>query len=544
MRLASRILVAALLLAPGAVLGQAEGVAVETEELGEELLPPPPAVDEADRPEEEQREFIKGELTRVGASQLALARRRFGVLVGYELIEEVQEDGNVDGGHYLRLTPSVDLRSKDGKFSAGFGVPLRLLIYGPGGFDDAGQIRKKDWDEPSDFAQVIRYLTYGGKEQKFFLQISQLDAATLGHGPILRRYFANADMDSRRVGLAFDTYGRYAGFELHVADLVTPFELALQTESNVGLVTGGLVFVKPLAAFGDGVVARSLSIGVTWAGELNAPLQLSYDPIGRVVTEPGELKPEYVGGLVDLMGFDLELKVLKTRQADLKPFVDFSFRRDAFFAGQGGWGGTLGLLGRFNYEGKGEKKRIHALRGVFELRTHAGNYIPAYFDSFYEVEKFAYLQRPDGAGNLQWITKNAALDERDPAEMAYGLYFELSWAPQDLFALGTALELSTAERGNNFYLHLEVPAGRYFQFLVTYHKRGFADAASFFDFQADDNTLVAAVRVEVLPILWLNLRAYQAFQFNIADPTVKLFEPVRGFQFEVELGWELARRGS
>ena len=285
----------ALGLAPTAALAQEATTAkpAPEEESSEALLPPPVAVADEDRPA--PREVIKGELTRVGATELALGRKRISVLVGYDFVEEIQPDGNVDGGHYLKLTPSVDLSTESGKFRAGFGVPLRLLIYGPGGFSNAGQIRKKDWDEPSDFAQVIRYLSYGGKEQSTFFQISQLDAATLGHGPILRRYFANAELDAHRVGMQFDTYGKLGGFELHLADIVTPFELALDPDANVGLVVGGLGFIKPLAAFGDSLVARSLSIGVTWAGEVNAPLSLTYDAIGRTITEPDTLRPVFEG---------------------------------------------------------------------------------------------------------------------------------------------------------------------------------------------------------------------------------------------------------
>ena len=500
--------------------GPGPQVGDETEE-GMYLSKPPATVAEEDRPT--ARPFIKGELTRVGASKLVAANNRLGVRMGYEYL---------DVTHYGLLIPEFDL--KIGDLRVGLGVPLRLEIFGPEGFANAGALRAEDYDQPSELAKVIRYLSYGRKEDFFFLQISQLDAATIGHGPLMRRYFANADVDARRVGVQLDAYNDYGGFELHLNDVIAPFVLGAGAPegAHLGAVIGGLVFVKPVSWFSDTVLAKSVSLGFSWAGEVNAPLRLAPpDTIGRIVTDAQHV-PVYEGGLVDLMGVDFELKVVKTDAVDIKPFVDFSVLREPFSAGRGGWGATLGALGRFNFVGSAAPDAtVHALRAIAELRVHAGNYLPGYFDTFYETQKYAYALAEDG----RWRTKYEALQARDPEAIEVGGYFELSYAPVGALALGAALELSTAPGGNNLYLHAELPVLSWIQLFATVHKRGFTWDQ--LDLGAPDTIFVSGGRLQLLPILWVNAEAYQVFNFDDA-PTRKVFDRTFGVNLDVELGWE------
>ncbi|RMG21350.1 MAG: hypothetical protein D6729_00940 [Deltaproteobacteria bacterium] len=518
-----------LLLLPGRALaarrGAAEGEAVRLEVLGEEAAPaateaplPPATVPEEDRPR--ARAFVKGELTRVGATKLLAKDTRLGVRAGYEYLDRT---------HYLLLVPEFDYRHE--AFFLGVGVPLHLEIFGPDGFANAGRIRPQDYDTPSDFAKIVRHLQYGGKEQRLFLRMSQLDAATIGHGTLVRRYFANLDIDTSRVGFEFDAYNDFAGFEAHLNDVVAPFVLAAggPAAEGLGAVTGVLVFVKPLALFSDALFARSLSLGASYAAEWNAPLRLAPpDAIGRIVTDAFG-RPVYEGGLVDLAGVDAEFKVVKTESVDIKPFVDFSVLRAPFQAGQGGWGATVGALGRFNVVGSADPDAtVHALRAILELRYFAGNYLPGYFDTFYEVQKYAYRQDAGGT----WRTKYQAITAGDPALRHLGVYAEFTWAPQDRFGVSAAVELSTAAQANNLYLHFEVPTFRYLQFFFTVHKRGvtLANLGSL-----EGTLLVAAGRLQVLPILWLNGRLHNLFVF---DETQKIFTTELGVGLDVELGWE------
>src|SRR5207237_9934187 len=116
--------------------------------------------------------------------------------------------------------------------------------------------RKQDYDIPSDYARIIRFITYGAKEDQLYLNVSQLFAATIGHGSIVRRYSGNTDQNVTRVGAQLDAYGQFGGFEAFVGDIVQPNHFV-----------SGLLFLKPLGFFavkGDGASTwGQTSIGVS-----------------------------------------------------------------------------------------------------------------------------------------------------------------------------------------------------------------------------------------------------------------------------------------
>jgi hypothetical protein len=107
---------------------------------------------------------------------------------------------HLDNTEYLLVYPQLHL--KLGEVAFGLGVPLNIEIFNSNypsdpaaqgdnhiiQFRRAGTVRKQDWDQPSDFARVLTFLTYGKKEDRVYLDVGQQHASTIGHGSIVRRY--------------------------------------------------------------------------------------------------------------------------------------------------------------------------------------------------------------------------------------------------------------------------------------------------------------------------------------------------------------------
>ncbi len=160
-----------------------------------------------------KRQFIKGELTNLGSDKLVVADSRFGIGFGY---------AHLDNSSYLAISPEIDLHFGD-QVALGIGVPLNIRAYADG-FYDTGKIRlrKHDYDNPSDYARILRFLTVNRKEDQFYLNISQVIAGSIGHGALVRRYSGNVDQNITRVGAELDAYWKYGGFEAYVGDVVQP----------------------------------------------------------------------------------------------------------------------------------------------------------------------------------------------------------------------------------------------------------------------------------------------------------------------------------
>jgi len=478
----------------------------------------PAAVGGEPAPSAPQPEFIKGELSHVGQVDLAMAQNRAGVRFGYEYL---------DGFDYLRVTPTVDLRFRG--LRMGFGIPLRLeMCQGEvalAGCVDVSKIslkpydrrwtfRSQDWKTLSDFARVIRYLGYGQKESNLFVNVTQENAATVGHGGVMRRYFAGADVNRQRVSAEVDAYGDYGGFEAFANDVVDP-----------NLWTA-LAFVKPLSLFSEDAMARSLSLGVTWGADLRAPTALE---AGASLVGAARPEDAYRTRAVQLVGVDAEVKVVKTESWDVKPYAEWAKLLGA------GSGLSLGVLTRASWGGK------QALRFIVEARRFDADYLPSYFDTFYEIQKIQYVEgREDPTAPAPAPTKWEAVSTRTGGPRM-GYYLEATWSWVKAVSLSAGLETATNPLVRSAYLHVEAPALTWLQLFATLHRRSFQGQSWFTASAVDLPTTVfySGARLRLLPILFINGTASQTFSF---DKALGRYQSVKGFWVDAELGWQWAAK--
>lgn len=456
--------------------------------------------------------FIKGELSvYLGSGQLVVKNNRIGVAAGVELL---------DNALFLLLEPLVDLRFFDGKLAAGIGVPIHLELFNLEADDDgpilarhAGRFRTQDYRGFHDYGKILKYVTWGRKEDPLYINIGQRYAATLGHGALMRRYAPNIDVDYQRVSAEVDAYNNWGGFELMTNDIL---------EWNL---LAGLAFLKPLGFLQQqNVITRSLSIGFSAAADLSAPARLARTPNGARLLDATRSRFVTENQAIGLMGFDVEVKVVKSEGVDIKPYVDYSF----LLGGNGGL--TIGALGRFN----AGKSVVHAFRVVAELRVLGDKYLPSYFDTFYEVERFvaADLRLP-GDAFADYVTKRqkvfAGLGDR------VGYYFEASWGIRDAVGFTVALEGVSNSPEKNFVAHLELPFFNFLQVFGSYYKRGFVHFAEFA--QAERSVIFAGARLRALPFLFINGRLYKTFRIT---PHLERYDNQFGFAADLEVGWEFA----
>ena len=524
--------------------------------------------------------FLKGELTRFGDVELTNTKTSFGLGLGIT---------SIDGVYFAQLRPDLNLYL--GPVALGLGAPLRFELADLSAIDvtnlqgargdvlaNTGRFRTQDWDEPEDFLRPIRSLTYGRKEDRLYVDIGRVHSVTLGHGQLVRRYTPNVDIDEDRLLAAVDGYTDIGGVEL----LAGPFP--------VPRMVGGLLFIKPLGAFFDDVMAKSWSIGATYVTDLNAPttldsrlnpadqrLQLAVDATNELLW-PGS--DNAIGDIVQGVGIDTELKVLKIESLDVKLYADYSH---LFFPGdsaQGftpfdGGGFTLGGLLRANFgktpvrdiddeidevkagRAPREMKAAHAVRLRLEGRTFDAKYLPSYFNTSYETDRLQY-GITDRALRATLPTKVGFLSARAAEPWRLGYYTELSYAWVDVVGVTAVYEDATvlgstgAPAGSrNFAVHAETSGLGYLQLFASYHYRNFESFEDIFSFNTDNEILYAGGRIKLMPFLYINAAAQRSFRVGFDDDDLAQpandqdlrfssvgFENVWSGTFDVELGWQ------
>ena len=480
------------------------------------------AEEEVDPATEEMKKFHKGDLGLAGSPELENPNNYIFIGMGYYNI-----GGLLDGKHYAEITPSLNFHfpfTESKKLTLRAEIPLRILALNRTSDGEApGAIRAEDYDETGDYLKVIKQIRLGRKEDKLFVNVGRLNGVTVGHGTVMRRYNGNLDPDRTRVGFQLDAYNDYGGFETFMADL------ALQSR-----VLGALGFIKPMALFSDNPIARSLSLGLHYTADLNAPKTLTTAENSLSVATDDYGYPKFKETQVGILGADFEVKPIRLGNAfDLKVYGDLSLIANA------GNGMTGGILMRSNL---GSLPYLHAFRVRMEGRTYSNNYIPQYFDGLYEIQKFSF-DRGSQSGGQQ--TKYQTIVEAENTGRHFSVYSEAFYALVDRLVVGGGIESLLDEGLYNLMMHLEVPASSVVQLYFTYYKNFFSDLAkSFaraegesFSFESD-TVLYANMRVMVLPILFMNAGLKQTYQWDENYGASGGYNPTMDFVINAQLGLE------
>jgi hypothetical protein len=266
----------------------------------------------------------------------------------------------IDGEpHYrISLRPEVSFMN--------FGVGLDLNLD----FDKEGKLRKENFNEFSDYLSIIRYVRYGMKNEPVYIKLGALDYHTIGHGTIMNRYNNSPSFDTRKIGLAADIdFGQF-GFE------------SIYGTFGEGGIFGLRAYVRPLQfnPSTDLPILRNIELGATYAVDFN---QYAGVLNGNYNTSSGEFDITEDNGSLSIIGVDIGFPVIKSSLATLTLYADYN--KIINF----GSGTATGV--KFDLEGLG----LVSLMAKLERRFNGEKYIPSYFNSFYELDRFRYFAGTD-----------------------------------------------------------------------------------------------------------------------------------------------------
>jgi hypothetical protein len=138
---------------------------------------------------------------------------------------------------YLVMTPLIGVNGGD-DFSFELGAPLRLLVFDTPPDDhsvDYGHVlRKQDWDEASDFGQILRLLRIGADQSHFLVRAGPLADYTLGWGHLISRYDERLNPDYHPSGARAVAFLGPTRSELMVSDILGARLVAGEVALDIG----------------------------------------------------------------------------------------------------------------------------------------------------------------------------------------------------------------------------------------------------------------------------------------------------------------------
>jgi hypothetical protein len=242
----------------------------------------------------------------------------------------------IDGVLHYRVRAVPELRFA--KFSAGLNVDLLWN-------SKTGAIRPADKYDGKRFSRIIDHLGYGGSKDLVEAKVGAIQDYTLGHGFLMNHYSNQTDENYRKPGL----YGR-VGFPIAGGQFMT---------SNLGRfeIYALRGFVRPLSNMALPIV-KNFEAGLSWVGDI--------DPDQTRSTEDA----------ISAWGFDAGLPIAKSEAFEADLYTDFGK------INHHGAGGATGIAARV------QATNLFAVGAKLEERFLGKEFIPRYFDGFYEVERY------------------------------------------------------------------------------------------------------------------------------------------------------------
>jgi len=274
----------------------------------------------------------------------------------------------IDGKPYylFRLFPELAF----GKIGVGIDLNIRV--------GEDGKVRSEDFKDFYSYLRLIRYVRYGNKNESFYARLGTLDYSRLGHGYIMYMYRNSASYDLRKVGVEFDVDFQKFGFESMYSDV------------GGGAILGLRGYLRPLQ-FTDAAsipVIGGLETGATLASDFNTNANKTWgDSVGTTRLAEG-------GGALSIVGFDVGLPLLSHEIIRSTLYADYA--KIISYGSGAAVGLSLGLRGL----------GIVTLDAKYERRFVGNQFMPSYFDAFYERDRYQILDTNRFMSKAQ-LLKNA-----------------------------------------------------------------------------------------------------------------------------------------
>lgn len=251
-------------------------------------------------------------------------------------------------------------------FRAGLQAPLRLRVVdrAPG---DAGLVRRADWDEPSDYLRIVRYIEYGDREAALSARVGELGSYRLGHGTIVNDYFNVVTPDQHRTGASVRFDRPAGGGSAFVNDVIDP---------NL---VGGRAHVRPWWFVEPESWLSRISVGASLVGDVEAPTELERRTESGPEVSATRLPAVASDRATAIGGVDLALHLLDRDSLAVVPYGDLNVH---FGLGHGLHTGV-----RADFEALDSVD----LEGRFEFRSLSGTYLPEYVGPLYEIDRYQFF---------------------------------------------------------------------------------------------------------------------------------------------------------
>ena len=290
-------------------------------------------------------------------------------------------------------------------------IPVRFLLHNKDDVETtgAGAFPKDDWDEARDWISWINFFQYGHKDDLFYFYFGEQENRYIGNGSILGAYYNSVKLNFPKRGVDVGVNTDYAGFDLFMDDVSPP---------NI---IGGRAYVKPFSFLSKECYANNIEIGGTYLLDVFSPYTIANPDMNTTFKRD-------VDRVVDVVwGIDISMRFVATEIYQMRFYTDFNTISEA------GSGFHFGIDHSFDLPTQTDMK----IKSRWEYRLMEANYIPQYFNTFYDVEREYYR---NGETKSFHVGSKAFDPNSFNLDWNHGYYFDLVFDLTGTFSVGGSFE--------------------------------------------------------------------------------------------------------
>ena len=339
----------------------------------------------------------------------------------------------------------------------GVGLPVRFIVTNGKGDDaierdsNAEIFPKEDWDDARDWVKILNYFHYGHSGDMFYFYFGEQKNRYVGNGSIVGAYYGDLRLYHPQRGVNLEINTDYAGLDFFMDDVTPP---------NV---VGGRVYVKPISFLKESY-GNNLEVGVSYFADIFAPDRIT----GKSNNESGR---EITDSNFQIFGFDASFRVLAMKYYQLTFYTDMNKIVNA------GFGMHFGAKHKLMLPTSTDMQILSR----WEVRAMEPDYIPSYFNTFYDIEREYYKGPAEPPETKSQYIKSYASEGKD---WTAGYYLDLVFDITGTFSVGGSFEHNKlyyydgheAKKYNNYQINVFASAFLFdslaIDFLMTFQSLG------------------------------------------------------------------------
>ena len=409
--------------------------------------------------------------------------------------------------YLLNLFPSYT--TKDRSFSADLDLPLRFKTDG---FD----FRKEDYETVTQVVSALNMsYTYITPMRDFGLQgaFKQVKEYSLGNGALMYQYNNSTSYEARKSGINLAAAMIGGNANLMMSDITKGGVIGFGLDTEILQLVGGKKGKVDLP------ILEHLELGFNYAGDLNQNAGVI-----KIDSLTGSTLEDV--GSVNMINTYLGLRLFDTKEFFIRGYADYS--KIFSFGDNFSFGADMNLY-----------TDVGSLVITLQRRFQGGKYLPTYFDSFYETDRYSLTTNLDGTYSLN--SKAALLNSIEEQKGSTYLQAFLELGKQ-LYLLGAYQKIDVQELGGEVYLVAALPnISKDFSIYGGYYKRKIDDLNNLFTFD-ENSSFFGKLDWYLTDMIVASLSYQQTFAaIRDSEGVVISYEPQKRIQPEINFILPLGR---